>query len=160
MERKKMKIRRILIITVFELFILAFMIFSMRDFTVLAIDLFWDLKAFLLIVCFPFGILLLTNSFNSMATYIYMPFDKKENTKEDLENGITFYSFAEKSYFFSGILIFFISIMMMLSDISSIEMIAKNLGTALCAIIYALFIVVILISPLKNTLEVKLNKIH
>ncbi len=152
-----MKMRRWGIIGIIELLLLAYMIFAMRDFTVFAVGLFWDLKAFILIVTFPFGIILFNYSFRMIAGNISLFFDKRIPAKDDLERGIIFFDFAVKSYLYSGVFLFFFALMMMLSDISSVDVIGRNLATALCSVIYSLFIVILFLVPMKNRLEMKLT---
>ena len=151
-----MKMKRGGIIVMIELLLLAYMILAMRDFTVFAVGLFWDLRAFILIVTFPFGIILLNYSFRMIAGNISLPFDKGKSAKDDLERGIIFFDFAVKSYLYSGMFLFFFALMMMLSDISSVDVIGRNLATALCAIIYSLLIIILFLVPMKNRLEMKL----
>lgn len=155
-----MRIRKFIIVILLVLALLSYMILAMRDFTVFAVLLFWDLKAFLMIVIIPSLILLITYTPKEIALYIYTVLYKEEKQNDTINKSINFFKRIQRLIIYSGVFIFFFSIMMMLSDISSVSVIARNSATGLCGIIYALLFVILIILPIQNSLEKRVENLN
>lgn len=146
-----MKIKRFIAIIILIVLLFSYMLFAMRDFTVFAADLFWDLKAFIMVMLIPTLVSLITFTPKDIASYISVALNKNEKDIEKLTGAKNYFNKLLEITICTGILIFFFSLMVLLSDLS-VSAIGKNSGTGLCAIIYTFIIVVLFILPVRNTL--------
>lgn len=156
-----MKKRRFILITLLILALLSYMMLAMKDenLTINIFGLFWDLKAFTMMLLIPLFVTLTTYSFKDIAEILVFSFQMTQNNIDRVKYALAFFKYLQVIYIFSGILIFLLSMMIMLSDLSP-EHMGRSLGTALCAIIYAFLIALLLISPIKNKIEQRLLELN
>lgn len=145
--------KKIIGIVILIVGLLSFMILSMRNFEVFAGFLFWDLNAFIMITIIPSLIIMITYSISDVSQFLISIFTNKFENEIKKNRVLIFLKYLKNTLIYSGIFTFFFSLMMMFSDISSVEVIGKNLGTAICSILYSLFIVLIFIHPTENRIK-------
>lgn len=151
-----MKMKRFISVVVIVLLLLCYMIFAMKDYSVFVISLFWDLHGFIAVILIPLLVLQATYPIKEIANNLKLGFFSSNDDKKSLKRSLEFFKHFQKIYIFTGVLIFFVSIMVMLSNMSP-EYMGRILGTALCAVIYSILFVLIFFLPIINRLKQRLS---
>lgn len=150
-----MKIKRYTILVTAIVAFICLMMLIMNEFKGLYIEMFLDLKAFLMVIIIPSLTTLVKYNLTEIITHTQTAFSTKKLNIETYLRAYDFYRYQGLVLIYTGVFILVFSIIVMLRDLS-IEHIGKCLGTALCGIIYTVIIIILYILPIRMTLKDKI----
>ena len=123
------------------------------------VTIFIDFTSAILVLLCSLVLLLANYSLGDIRKYFSMGFKKEKIDKEDLKNGVLFFSAFQKYLILSGLMGTFIGMIAMLAMLDDTEKIGRAMSLSLLTALYAIILSMAVASPFKTGLQKRHNEI-